>query len=245
MSRVFLIITFFYGLIPLNLQAGELKVAVAANFMTPLVKISEVFTKETGHKLVISSGATGKFYSQIREGAPFEVLLSADQDTPKKLVADNFAVADTQFTYAVGKLVLWSPKDKFVDGKGAVLKSESVTHIAMANPKLAPYGAAAKEFLKKAGLWKSLESKMVYGENIAQTHQFVSTGNAEVGFVAMSQIKNANGSHWLVPDSEHAPLKQDAILLKAGKNNPVAKKFFEFLKEKKTKEIIADFGYGF
>lgn len=235
---------FFSGLISLNTHAGELKVAVAANFVVTLHKISESFTKETGHKLIISSGATGKFYSQIREGAPFEILLSADREHPKKLIAENLAIAETQFTYAVGKLVLWSPKDKFVDAKGLVLQSKEVTHIAIANPKLAPYGAAAKEVLEKEGLWKVVESKIVYGENIAQTHQFISTGNAEIGFISLSQIKDAKGSYWLVPQSQYEPIKQDAILLTKGKNNVVAKKFLEYLKGKTAKSIISEYGYG-
>lgn len=245
MSKIFLVIFAFCALIPINLEAGEVSVAVSANFSEPLKKIAEAFKKETGHELIISPGASGKFYSQIREGAPFEVLLSADQEYPKKLVLDKLAIAETQFTYAVGRLVLWSPQDKFVDSKGAVLKSKSFTHIAAANPKLAPYGAAAKEVLEKEGLWKTVESKVVYGENIAQTYQFVSTGNAELGFVAMSQIiKNVKGSYWRIPQSQYAPIKQDAILLNKGKNNRAARQFLDFLKSKNVRSIISEFGYG-
>jgi molybdate transport system substrate-binding protein len=243
MGSSLLKITMFCGILSVNLQAGDVKVAVSSNFATTLEKISEAFTKETGHKLVISSGATGKIYAQIREGAPFEVLLSADQTTPMKLITDNLAVEETQFTFAVGRLVLWSLKDKFVDDEGAVIKTSSVNHIAIANPKLAPYGVAAKEYLEKVGIWKIVEAKIVYGENISQTYQFVSTGNAEVGFIAMSQIMDTKGSYWVVPESQYSPLKHDVILLNKGKTNPIAKKFLEFLKDRKVKAIISKFGY--
>lgn len=246
MSKAFLFLIALCGLAWEYGEAGEVKIAVAANFAVPLGRISEAFSKETGHKLVVSSGATGKFYSQIREGAPFEILLSADQEHPKKLVAENLAVAGSQFTYAIGKLALWSSKDDFVDSKGEVLKSNSFKHLAIANPKLAPYGAAAQEVLENKGLWKSIKPKLVYGENIAQTHQFVSTGNAELGFVAFSQIQSAKGikgSYWLIPQTLYTPIKQDAVLLAKGRSNPVAKQFLEFLKSKTAKSIISEFGY--
>lgn len=235
------------GLFSTAAWADEARIAVAANFAAPLAKIAAAFTKETGHKLISSSGSTGKFYAQIKEGAPFDILLSADQDHPQKLANENLAFTNTQFTYAIGKLVLWSPKEKFIDAKGSVLKANSFTHLSIANPKLAPYGAAAREALEKMGRWRALEPKIVFGESIAQAYQFVATGNAELGFVAFSQIqdlKGIKGSYWMIPQELYSPLKQDAILLKKGENNAAAKQFLTFLKSKAAKAIIVEFGYG-
>lgn len=247
MAKTFYLgIFLFCGLISSVANADEIRIAVAANFARPMEKIVAAFEKETGHKIISSSGATGKFYAQIKEGAPFDILLSADQDHPKKLSNENFAVAETQFTYAIGKLALWSPKDKYIDSKGAILKKNLFTHISIANPKLAPYGVAAQATLEKMGLWHNLESKIVFGESISQAYQFVATGNAELGFVAFSQIKDSNGikgSYWLVPQDFYSPLKQDAILLKNAKNTTAAKRFLEFLKGKTAKSIIGEFGY--
>jgi molybdate transport system substrate-binding protein len=228
-------------------HAGEIQVAVAANFTAPMEKIAAAFSQETGHKAVVSSGATGKLYAQVKNGAPFEVFLSADQETVKKLLDEGQGVAGTQFTYAIGKLVLWSPGDKFVDPKGEVLGKGDFKHLAIANPKLAPYGVAAQEVLQKMNIWEKLEPRLVMGENIAQTYQFVETGNAELGFVAYSQAKKdgkkPSGSIWVVPQTMYSPLNQDAVLLQKGKDSVVAKKFLEFLKSKKAKTIIVDFGY--
>lgn len=244
MLRTVSIFVFLLSTFSVEAMADDVRVAVAANFASPMEKIAASFTKESGHKVVSSSGSTGKFYAQIKEGAPFDVLLSADQEHPRKLSTENLALSESQFTYAIGKLVLWSAKEKFVDSKGEILKSGTFFHLSIANPKTAPYGAAAKEALEKKQLWKLLEPKLVYGESIAQAYQFVATGNADLGFVAYSQIKEAkNGSYWFVPQELYSPLKQDAILLAAGKNKAAAKQFLEFLKGAKARAIIEEFGY--
>lgn len=227
--------------------AAEVQVAVAANFTAPMKLIAADFEKATGHKAVLSFGATGKFYTQIKNGAPFEVLLAADDETPAKLEKEGGALAGSRFTYAVGKLALWSARPGFVDDKGEVLKQGSFRHIALASPKLAPYGAAALETINKLDLLRSLEPKFVQGENIAQTYQFVSTGNAELGFVALSQIyeggKLKSGSAWVVPASLHSPIRQDVVLLTAGKDNPAASALLAFLKTNQVKSVIQSYGY--
>jgi len=228
-------------------RADEATVAVAANFAGPLAKIAEGFQAATGHRLKVSSGATGKFYSQIAAGAPFEVLLAADDETPKKLVAEGRAVAGSSFTYAIGQLVLWSAKPGFVDDQGAVLASGRFEHLSIANPKLAPYGAAAVEVLKARGLTEALAPKIVTAESIAQAYQFVATGNAELGFVALSQVaapgKPAEGSFWRVPQSLYGEIRQDAVLLKAGEKNAAAKALLDYLKGAPARAVIASYGY--
>ena len=254
-------------------QAAEVKVAVAANFAAPMARIAEGFAAATGHTLTLSSGATGKFYAQIVAGAPFEVLLAADDETPKRLVAEGHAVAGTAFSYAIGRLVLWSARPGFVDEQGAVLAGGSFAHLAIANPKTAPYGAAAMQVLKARGLADVLAPKLVTGESIAQAYQFVLTGNAELGFVALSQTiaagppqgdqrplggpapqapggpspmpgKPAVGSRWLVPASLHDEIRQDAVLLKRGENNPAARALLDYLKSAPAKDVIRASGYG-
>jgi molybdate transport system substrate-binding protein len=236
------------ALTALAARADEVSVAVAANFAGPLAKISEGFTAASGHTLKVSSGATGKFHSQIVAGAPFEVLIAADDETPKKLIAEGFAVAGTNFTYAIGKLVLWSAQPGFVDDQGAVLASGTFAHLAVANPKLAPYGQAGMEVLKARGLSEALTPKLVTAETIAQAYQFVSTGNAELGFVALSQValpgKPAGGSYWLVPQSLYGEIRQDAVLLKVGAKNPAAAALLAYLKSAAAKSVIQSFGYG-
>lgn len=228
-------------------HAAEINVAVAANFTAPMKAIAADFESATGHKLLLTFGATGKFYAQIRNGAPFEVFLAADQETPAKLEKENDAVQGSRFTYAIGKLALWSVKPDFVDDKGEVLKKGNFEHIAIASPKLAPYGAAAVEVLEKLGLLSTLQPKFVQGENIAQTHQFVSTGNAELGFVALSQVyeggKVKSGSAWIVPTSFHAPIRQDVVILTKGKDSPAAKALIEYLRSEKARAVIKSFGY--
>lgn len=237
------------GLMLLNSGAygDTVQVAVAANFSGPIAAIQPAFEKKTGHKLALSTGATGKFYAQIRNGAPFEVFLSADDTTPAKLEGEGLAVAGTRFTYAVGKLVLWSAKPGYVDKDGNVLKQALFAHLALANPKTAPYGAAAVEALNHLGLYKTLEPKFVTGENVAQTQQFVATGNAELGFLALSQVqkdgKLTSGSAWLVPARLHAPIRQDAVLLSKGKDNLAAAALLAFLKGDGARAIIKSFGY--
>lgn len=229
-------------------EAGEVQLAVAANFAAPAARLGEAFTAATGHTLKLSTGATGKFYSQIVNGAPFEVLLSADDETPRRLVAEGHAVAGSNFTYALGRLVLWSAQPGLVDAQGAVLASAQVKHIAIANPKVAPYGAAAMEVMRARGLAEVLAPKLVTGESIAQAFQFVATGNAELGFVALSQVqvpgKPAAGSFWRVPADLHGEIRQDAVLLKAGEKNPAARAWLEFLKSEPAKAVIRDYGYG-
>jgi molybdate transport system substrate-binding protein len=229
-------------------HAGEVQVAVAANFAGPLGKIGESFTAATGHVLKVSAGPTGKFYTQITQGgAPFEVLIAADDETPKKLVAEGFGVAGSPFTYAIGQLVLWSAQPGLVDDQGAVLASDRFTRLSIANPKVAPYGAAAVEVLKARGLADKLASKIVTGDSIAQAYQFVQSGNAEIGFVALSQVavpgKPATGSVWRVPQSLYGEIRQDAVLLKAGQDNPAAKALLDYLKSPPAKAVIASYGY--
>jgi molybdate transport system substrate-binding protein len=228
--------------------AGEVQVAVAANFAAPIGWIGEGFTAATGHALKVSTGATGRFHTQIVHGAPFEVLLAADDETPKKLVAQGHAVAGTTFTYALGRLVLWSAQPGFVDGQGAVLAAEKVKHVAIANPKVAPYGAAGMEVIRARGLAETLAPRLVTGESIAQTFQFVSTGNAEIGFVALSQVavpgRPVTGSYWVVPASLYGEIRQDAVLLKAGEKNPVARALLDYLKSEPARAVIREFGYG-
>ena len=229
-------------------QAGEVRVAVAANFAAPLERIGAAFTAATGHTLTLSSGATGKFYTQVLHGAPFEVLLAADDETPKRLIAAGLALAGTEFTYARGRLVLWSAQPGLVDPQGAVLGSGRVKHVAIANPKVAPYGAAAMAVLRARGLAEALAPKLVTGESIAQTFQFVATGNAELGFVALSQVaapgRPAGGSYWLVPPALYGEIRQDAVLLQAGGKNPAARALLDFLKSEPARAIIRESGYG-
>lgn len=227
--------------------ADEVSVAVAANFTAPMQKIAPEFEKDTGHKLVASYGSTGKFYAQIRNGAPFEVLLAADDETPTRLIKENAAVAGSQFTYAIGKLVLWSPKSAIVNGQGAVLKNGGFDHLSLANPKLAPYGAAAVEAMKALGVHDSLQGKFVTGENIAQAYQFIASGNALLGFVALSQVikdGRIEGSAWLVPEKLYSPIRQDAVILDKGKGKPAAEALLKYLKGDKAKAVIKSYGYA-
>lgn len=227
--------------------ADEVQVAVAANFTKPMEKIAEAFFKATDHKAVLSFGATGKFVEQIKNGAPFQILLAADQKNPIKLETENLAVPNSRFTYAIGKLVLWSAKTDFVDDKGEILKTDKFQHIAIADPKTAPYGKAGMKVMEKLGLLDSLTPKIVQGESIAQAKEFVSSGNAELGFVALSQVikdgKISEGSSWMVPQDLYSPLYQDAILLKTGENNPAAKALMDFLKTEPALAIIKQYGY--
>jgi len=223
-------------------------VAVASNFTKPMTEIAAEFEKATGHSAKLSFGSSGKFVSQLENGAPFEVLLSADEKGPQKLEQAGLAVAGTRFTYALGKLVLWSPTPGYADDQGKILSTGGFKHIALADPKLAPYGAAAVEVLKGRNLQDKLSPLFVLGENIAQTYQFISTGNAELGFIALSQvIQNghcATGSCWIIPDDRHAPIRQDAALLTLGADNPAAKALLDYLKSAPALAIIEKYGYG-
>jgi molybdate transport system substrate-binding protein len=228
-------------------SATEIRVAVASNFSGPVKLIAAEFEKDSGHKVQISSGATGSIYAQISNGAPFDVFLSADDETPAKLEKEGKSVIGTRFTYAIGKLVLWSAKADQVDEAGNVLKSGDFKHLAIASPKLSPYGQAAAQTLARMKLLKVLEPKIVTGDNITQTFQFVSTGNAELGFVALSQVqedgKLKSGSVWIVPETLYEPLRQDAQLLNKGKDVAAASAFLEFMKSDKAKKIIGSYGY--
>jgi molybdate transport system substrate-binding protein len=231
-----------------GIRAAEVQVAVAANFAVPLERIAAGFRAATGHTLKTSAGSTGKFYSQIVAGAPFELLIAADDETPRKLIAAGQAVAGSNFTYAIGKLVLWSARPGFVDDQGAVLGSGRFSHLAIADPKVAPYGAAALQVIKARGLAEALAPKLVTGQSIAQAFQFVGTGNAELGFVALSQVaipgKPAAGSYWLVPQDLYGQIRQDAVLLKPGADNPAAKALLDYLKSPAAHHVIKSFGYG-
>ena len=228
-------------------QADEVQVAVAANFTAPIQAIADDFEKDTGHKLVAAYGATGQFYTQIKNGAPFEVFLSADDTTPEKLEKEGDTVKGSRFTYAIGTLALWSAKEGYVDPKGDVLKKNQYQHLSIANPKAAPYGLAATQVLEKLKLTEATKAKIVEGQNITQAYQFVSTGNAELGFVALSQIykdgKVSSGSAWIVPASMHDPIKQDAVILNKGKDNAAAKALVDYLKGPKAAAVIKSYGY--
>lgn len=227
--------------------AADLHLAVAANFNAPMEQLKPLFEKASGHKLIISYGTVGKFYAQIKNGAPFELLISADDETPIRLEKDGLALPETRFTYAIGKLMLWSTKPGLVDAKGEVLKRTDFKRLAIASPKLAVYGAAGVEVMKKLGVYEQLQQKLVFGENISQTYQFIATANADLGFVALSQIyKNgsyAAGSHWQVPSNLYPQIRQDAVLLTKGRDNPAGKALLAFLKAQETRKIIRSYGY--
>ncbi|KQX18021.1 MULTISPECIES: molybdate ABC transporter substrate-binding protein [unclassified Sphingomonas] len=227
------------------LLAAETQVAVAANFSEPAKAIAAAFERATGHKAVLAFGASGAFYTQISHGAPFEVFLSADAERPTKADQDGLAVSGTRFTYAIGKLVLYSTIPGTVDASGAVLKKGGFDKIAIADPATAPYGAAAVETMRSLGVYDRLKPKIVTGSSIAQAYQFTSTGAAQLGFVALSQvIVIPGGSRWIVPAKLHAPIDQQAVLLKTGAQNPAAKAFLAFLKGPTALAIIRRYGYA-
>jgi molybdate transport system substrate-binding protein len=233
--------------LPSQVAAAEVTVAVASNFAAPMQAIAQDFQRASGHKVVLAFGATGQLYAQIRNGAPFAILLSADNETPTKLESEGLAVAGSRFTYATGRLVLWSKRPGFVDAQGEVLRSGQFARIAIANPKLAPYGAAAMEALTTMGLRERMAPKLVEGSNISQTYQFVASGNAQLGLVAMSQVYESGqlreGSAWVMPATLHAPILQDAVLLLPGKNQPAAAALIQYLQSDKAKAVVRAFGY--
>ncbi|MBF0133821.1 MAG: molybdate ABC transporter substrate-binding protein [Magnetococcales bacterium] len=243
--RILLIALFFSS----PALADPVQVAVAANFTGPVKIIAANFEKETPHQVNLSFGATGKLYAQIRNGAPFEVLLAADAKTPAKLEQEGETVSGSRFTYAIGKLVLWSPKPGTVDDQGKVLEKNDFAHLAVADPKLAPYGAAAVETLTALGLLQTIQPKFVQGENIAQTYQFVASGNAELGLITLSQVmkegKVTEGSAWIVPAALHQPIRQDAVILNKGKDNAAARAWMDYLKSEQARMVIRSFGYDF
>lgn len=233
----------------LQAHAAEVQVAVASNFAAPMQKIAAAFEQETGHRAVLSVGATGKFYAQIRHGAPFGLLLAADSQTPARLVREGLAVAGSHFTYAIGQLVLWSAQSGLVDSQGAVLGKELPGRLAVADPRLAPYGAAALQVLDKRGLSARLRPWLVTGESVGQAFQFVKSGNAALGFVALSQVMSegriASGSAWVVPAHLYEPIRQDAVLLPAGEHNAAARALWQYLRSDAARAIIAAHGYQF
>lgn len=246
-SRINLLAAVFFLLVQPAL-AAEVSVAVAANFTAPMKAIATAFERDTGHKAVLAFGSTGKFYAQIVHGAPFQMLLAADAAAPARLVQAGLGVDAMRFTYAVGRLALWSRQPGLVDGQGDVLHGDAFERLAIADPRLAPYGAAAIQTLTALGELQRLRPRFVQGENIAQAYQFVATGNAALGFVALSQIyadgRIAEGSGWIVPDTLHAPIRQDAVILKNGADNAAAAALAGYLRGDKARAIIRAFGYG-
>lgn len=230
-------------------RAGEVTVAVAANSTAPMRRIAQAFERDTGHRAVLAFGSTGRFYAQVRNGAPFQLLLAADAATPARLEKEGLAVAGTRFTYAVGRLVLWSAQPGVVDGRGEVLRTGAFDRLAIADPRLAPYGAAALQVLQRLGLAQRLAPKLVQGESIGQAFQFVSSGNARIGLVALSQVVEggqlARGSAWVVPSGLHAPIRQDAVVLAAGRDNPAAAALAAYLRGETARAIFRDHGYEF
>lgn len=240
-------VVMFFCLMTPGVQAGEVRVAAASNFAAPMERIALLFQHESGHTLKVSLGSTGKFYAQIKSGAPFDVLLAAEDAIPKRLEQEGLAVGGSRFVYASGKLVLWSVQPDFVDEKAAVLNKGNFNKLAIADPRLAPYGMAAKETLEKLVMWNAIQGKLVKGENITQTYQFVATENAELGFVALSQImrdgKITGGSWWLVPAGMYKPIRQSAVMLSGAKDAPAAQAFLAYLKSEKAKAVMRGFGY--
>ena len=248
-----LVIILSAAVVSATAKAEEVTVAVAANFTAPMQKIAQAFEQDTGHKVLLAFGATGKFYAQIKNGAPFAVLLSADDETPARLEKEGVAVAGTRFTYAFGRLALWSKNPSLVDDKGQVLLRDNTNKnnfkkLAIADPKLAPYGAAAIEVIERMGVIDKLRPKLVQGDSIGQAFQFVMTENAELGFVALSQIsidgRITQGSAWVVPQNLYTPLKQDAVLLPFGKDNAVAIALMKYMRTERAQTIIRSYGYS-
>jgi len=240
-----LIATLMLFLSPATSHCDEIRVAAASNFRDALEQISVEFEKQSAHDVVLIFGATGKHYAQIVHGAPFDVFFAADTARPERLENEELAVPGTRFTYAIGRLVLWSTNEHLVDSEGRVIGQGNYRHLAIANPELAPYGRAAKEALQSLGLWETVSQSLVTGENIGQTFQFVASGNAELGLVAWSQLQHGNsgmgGSWWLVPDTLHKPIEQQAVLLKPG---TAAESFLAFVRSAKSLEILSAHGYG-
>jgi molybdate transport system substrate-binding protein len=243
--RALSLLMLMWGMAPV--QAADVTVAVAANFTAPMQRIAQLFEQDTGHKALLSIGSTGNFYAQIKNGAPFDVLLAADDETPARLEKEGLAVTASRFTYAVGKLVLWSKRAGFVDDKGAVLRAGNFQRLAVANPKLAPYGVAAVEVLTQMGVMPAVLPRLVQGDNIAQAYQFVFTENAQLGFVAMSQVmlegKLSQGSVWVVPTHLYTPIRQDAVLLAKGRNIGAAQALMTYLRSDKAQAVIRAYGY--
>ena len=245
MKRFLLSSVLFFLVVPPAL-AEHVLVAVAANFVPPFREVAMEFEKATGHNVQVVSGSSGNFYSQIKNGAPFEVFFSADDERPKLLENEGLGVKDSRFTYAIGRLVLWSPDPSLVKGE-ETLRSEIFRHLAIANPKSAPYGVAAKQTMQKLGVWESVQPRLVMAENLGQTMGFIESGNAELGFLALSQVMDpkikGKGSRWDVPVNMHESIQQDVVLLTKGKDKPAAKALMEFIRAPDARAIIERYGY--
>jgi molybdate transport system substrate-binding protein len=230
-----------------QLCAAEISAAVASNFAAPMEHIVALFQKESGHTVKVSLGASGKLYTQIKGGAPFDVLLSADEEIPKRLLQEGLAVAGSRFVYATGRLVLWSAQPDLVDDKGAVLNKGNFDRLAYANPTFSPYGTAAKETLGKLTMWNSIQKKLKKSDDVTQTYQMAATEKSDLAFIALSQVmrdgKVTAGSWWLVPAELHNPIRQSAVLLSASKEQAAAKAFLAFLKSDKARAVMRGFGY--
>ena len=238
------LVLFFLSVTPA--LAEQVLVAVAANFVPPFREVAMEFEKATGHTIQVASGSSGNFYAQIKNGAPFEVFFSADNERPKLLEDEGLGVKGSRFTYAIGRLVLWSPDPSLVKGEDT-LRSASFKRLAVANPKTAPYGVAAMQAMQKLGVWESLQPRIVMGESLGQTMGFIESGNAELGFLALSQVLDpkikGKGGRWDVSNDLHEPIQQDVVLLTKGKNNPAAKALMEFIGGPQATAIIERYGY--
>ncbi|MDH5359515.1 MAG: molybdate ABC transporter substrate-binding protein [Gammaproteobacteria bacterium] len=240
-NLLIILLTVLYGT---SVAAAELHIAVAANFSDSMRSIAGIFEKQTQHTLKISSGSSGKLYAQIKHGAPFDLFFAADSLRPELLEQERLAIAGSRFTYAIGQLILWSPQPDLVDPEGDVLRGDRFAHLAIANPRLAPYGEAARAVLQHKGVWKEIGHRMVRGENIAQTFQFVQSGNAELGFVALSQVgrspERIHGSYWLIPSHLYPAIEQQAIIVH---DSQVAREFMTFVKSNEITSLIRSHGY--
>ena len=228
--------------------ADEVQVAVAANFTAPMQDIAQAFEQDTGHRVVAAFGSTGQLYAQINHGAPFEVFLAADDTTPARAESEGLAVAGSRFTYATGALALWSADTNLINDGEQLLRSGDFQHLAIANPKTAPYGLAATQVMQALNLTDALTPKLVEGQSIGQTYQFVASGNAQLGFVALSQVSRngeiTSGSAWQVPAAFYEPIHQDAVLLNKGANNAAAAALLEYLQGERAAAVISSYGYG-
>ncbi len=228
-------------------RADDVTAAVAANFLPAFRVIENEFERATGHRLTTLSGSSGKFYSQIKHGAPFDVFFSADRERPQRLEQDGVAVRGSRFTYAVGRLILWSPDPELVTGE-LTLWTAPFNHLAMAHPQLAPYGAAARQVMVNLGVWERVQPRIVLGESLGQTMGFMISGNAELGFVALSQVVDPAfakpGSRWEIPTTLYDPIEQDVVLLTNGRDNPAARALLQFVRSPEARRIIERFGYG-
>lgn len=227
--------------------AAEIRVGVAANFASTLALLAEHFEQHSGHRLLLSSGSTGKLFAQIKNGAPFDLFFAADAERPQRLEREGDGVPGTRFTYAIGHLVLWSPRPGKVDAAADILNTGEFNKLAIANPATAPYGLAARQTLQRLGVWQALQSRIVRGENIAQTYQFVASGNADLGFVALAQMRardESGGSSWQIPPDFHAPIDQQVILLRKAREPAAARALLAYLRQPHAQQMLRRAGYG-